>query len=102
MYINAAADSVMFQLRLRHDCDNIIFKIKRKFYIYIYIASGLPHPPQGRIPGAHLSDTNSPGEVYETPNKYLTWNKSENVLLATKSHKLVFLLLDIAFVSKPY
>jgi len=33
MTINATANSALLQLYLRHDFHNVIFKIKRKFYI---------------------------------------------------------------------
>jgi len=41
-YINAAANSVVLQLYLRHDFYDVVFKIKRK----LYIASGSAPPPK--------------------------------------------------------
>jgi len=48
MYINAVANSVMLQLRLRHDYHNIIFKIKHK----LHTVSGLdplPSPTPSQV-----------------------------------------------------
>jgi hypothetical protein len=55
MYVNAAADSVMLQLYLRHDFYNMIFKIKHKSYV-VSRSSFTPHPPKEKILVAHLFD----------------------------------------------
>jgi hypothetical protein len=37
VHITAVAKNVMLELHLRHEFNNIIFKIKSNIYIYIYI-----------------------------------------------------------------
>jgi len=93
-------------IRLHGVHRNVIFDLYTlcKYYRYVNDLSlqsmqkYFPAPrvyPDGELSlSAHIyntSDRNSFDKICRTHKKYLTRNKCENVLLATKSHKLVFL-----------